>query len=53
MSKIFISYKRQDKDKVFHIVDEIRWMTGVDCWIDIEGIESGDQFQNVIIEAID
>ena len=53
MPKIFISYKRLDKDKVFPIVDQIRKETGIDCWIDLEGIESGDQFQNVIIDAID
>ena len=53
MPKIFISYKRQDKDKVFPIVDQIRKETGIDCWIDLEGIESGDQFQNVIVDAID
>lgn len=51
--KIFISYKRKDKDIVFPIVDEIRNKIGVNCWIDMEGIESGDQFQNVIINAID
>lgn len=38
---------------VFPIVQEIKQNTGIDCWIDIEGIESGDQFQNVIIDAID
>lgn len=53
MPKIFISYKRLDKDKVFPIVKEIKQKTGVDCWIDYKGIESGDHFQNVIIDAID
>lgn len=53
MSKIFIFYKRQAKDIVFPIVGEIKHNTGVDCWIDMEGIESGDQFQKVIIDAID
>lgn len=53
MSRIFISYKRLDKDLVFPIVEEIYAKTGVDCWIDLDGIESGDQFQNVIINAID
>lgn len=53
MSRIFISYKRQDKDIVLPIVEEIKQKTGVDCWIDLNGIESGDQFQNVIIDAID
>lgn len=38
MAKIFISYKRQDKDVVSSIVEEIRQKTGVDCWIDLEGI---------------
>ena len=53
MARIFISYKRQDKDIVYPIVEEIKQNTGIDCWIDMEGIESGDQFQNVIIDAID
>lgn len=53
MCKIFISYKRQDKNKVFPIVEKIKQKTGVDCWIDLSGIESGDQFQNVIINAIE
>lgn len=53
MSRIFISYKRVDKNVVFPIVEEIKQKTGVECWIDLEGIESGDQFQNVIIDAID
>lgn len=52
-NKIFISYKRVDKDIVFPIVDDIYRRTGIKCWIDLEGIESGDQFQKVIINAID
>ena len=50
MAQIFVSYKRHDKDIVFPIVEEIKQKTGVGCWIDIE---SGDQFQNVIIDAIE
>lgn len=50
--KIFISYKRIDKKKVLPIVEEIKKKTGVNCWIDLEGIESGDQFERVIIRAI-
>lgn len=53
MHRIFISYKRVDKEIVYPIVEEIKHKTGVNCWIDLEGIESGDQFQNVIIDAID
>ena len=49
---IFISYKRLDKDKVFPIKDFIERNTGYNCWIDLDGIESDDQFSQVIIEAI-
>ncbi|MCQ2191712.1 MAG: toll/interleukin-1 receptor domain-containing protein [Paludibacteraceae bacterium] len=52
MSKIFISYARKDKDEVYPIVDELE-RNGFDCWIDKNGIESGDQFKNVILDAID
>lgn len=52
MSKIFISYKRVDKDRVFAIKDEIENALNVPCWIDLDGIESDSQFINVIIKAI-
>ena len=51
-SDIFISYKRNDKEKVFPIKDFIEHNTGVKCWIDMDGIESDAQFANVIIKAI-
>ena len=51
-SKIFISYKRVDKDIVLPIKDEIEQKTGNRCWIDLDGIESDAQFANVIIRAI-
>ena len=56
--KVFISYKRVDKDRVFAIKDSIERGLGGDvdgknyCWIDLEGIESDAQFANVIIRAI-
>lgn len=52
MSRIFISYKRVDKDKVFKIKEQIESALGEKCWIDIDGIESDAQFKNVIIKAI-
>ena len=52
MSRIFISYKRVDKDKVFKIKDQIESTLGEKCWIDLDGIESDAQFKNVIIKAI-
>ena len=51
--RIFISYKREDKDVVFKIKDDIESNVGVKCWIDLDGIESDAQFVNVIIKAID
>ena len=52
MARIFISYKRVDKDKVIKIKDQIEVALGEKCWIDIDGIESDAQFANVIINAI-
>ena len=52
MARIFISYKRVDKDKVFKIKDQIEVALGEKCWIDIDGIESNAQFINVIVNAI-
>lgn len=52
MARIFISYKRADKEKVFTIKEEIESALGERCWIDIDGIESDAQFKNVIISAI-
>ena len=52
MARIFISYKRVDKDKVFKIKDQIESALGEKCWIDLDGIESDAQFKNIIIKAI-
>lgn len=52
MARIFISYKRKDKDKVFRIKEKIESVLGEKCWIDLDGIESDAQFKNVIINAI-
>ena len=49
---IFISYKRIDKERVFSIKESIEKNVGVNCWIDLDGIESDAQFENVIIRAI-
>lgn len=52
MYPIFISYKRDDKEKVDRIKTFIEEETGLKCWIDMDGIESDAQFANVIIKAI-
>lgn len=53
MKRIFISYNRVDKNRVFEIKNLIESQIGQEeCWIDLEGIESDAQFKNVIISAI-
>ena len=42
--KIFISYKRVDKKKVFKIKDLIEKQISAKTWIDLDGIESDAQF---------
>lgn len=51
--RIFISYKRVDKDRVFEIIESIEQTTGEKCWIDLDGIESNAQFVAKIVGAID
>ena len=51
--RIFISYKRVDKERVFAIKDGIERATGEKCWIDLDGIESDAQFVAKIMGAID
>lgn len=50
--RIFISYKRSDRKKVFDLKAQIETYTSEKCWIDLDGIESDAQFKNVIINAI-
>ena len=52
MARVFISYKRVDKAKVFKLKDKIQTAIGEDCWIDLEGIECDAMFKSVIIKAI-
>ena len=49
---IFISYSRTDFELVQKIKSELESATGARCWMDLDGIESGEQFMNVIISAI-
>lgn len=50
--EVFISYSRKDIDAVRKIKDYIEGALGIECWFDINGIESGEQFEDVIIDAI-
>ena len=49
---IFISYSRQDLKQVTKIKNELERETGSSFWMDLDGIESGEQFKKVIISAI-
>ena len=51
--QIFISYSRKDLAVVEPFVKEIEVRTGLRCWIDWNGIESGAEFEKKIVEAID
>lgn len=53
MAEIFVSYSRNDKEIVFPFVSDIDKELQTKCWIDLNGIESGEQFEDVIIRAID
>ena len=56
MSKnnIFISYSRRDFDEVKELYNTIKSrIKGINIWFDITGIESGDEFDEKIINAID
>lgn len=51
---VFISYARKDFDEVKPFVDMLhKRIPALDCWFDITGIESGDEFEDKIIRAID
>lgn len=51
-NEVFISYSRKDYNKVREIKDVIDREVGINCWIDLDGIESHEQFVNVIVNAI-
>jgi len=51
-NEVFISYSRRDFEKVRVIKEVIDREVGIDSWMDLDGIESGDQFEDVIINAI-
>lgn len=51
-NEVFISYSRKDYEKVKSVKDEIDRLVGIDCWMDLNGIESGEWFKKVIISAI-
>lgn len=51
-NEVFISYSRKDFTLVDGVKKEIDSNVGIDCWMDLNGIESGEYFKKVIISAI-
>ena len=51
--KVFVSYSHADIQQVLPLVDRLEEETGVHFWVDLEGIESAAQFEEVIVSAID
>lgn len=51
---VFISYSRKEFDEVSALIDTIRSeIPDLSIWFDITGVESGDEFEEKIISAID
>ena len=51
---VFISYSRKDINEVSALIETIRAeIPGLSIWFDLTGIESGDEFEEKIISAID
>lgn len=51
---IFISYARKDFDEVNALFEKLKAeVKGIKIWFDINGVESGDEFEEKIISAID
>lgn len=51
--EIFISYSRHDKSSVLPVVEHINREVDTQCWIDLKGIESGEEFEEIIMQAIE
>ena len=51
---IFISYSRKDINRVIPFVKALEKVIGENrIWLDLSGIESGSEFEDRIIKAID
>lgn len=51
---IFISYSRKDTERVTRLISDLKVrLPQLNYWLDVDGIESGDQFEDKIVSAID
>jgi hypothetical protein len=44
MTKVFISYSSEDREKVIKLVDELRKQGNIEVWFDMDEILPGDDF---------
>lgn len=51
--EIFISYSRHDIEVAKEIKADIEQTTGVECWMDLDCIDCGDKYEDIIVKAID
>ena len=51
--EIFVSYSRNDKAVVLPLIKRINQELGIQCWIDLKDIESGVEFEEVIMHGIE
>ena len=49
---VFISYSREDKDKVMDLADRLR-ASGVAVWMDVGGIDAATMWSEEIVNALD
>lgn len=49
---VFISYSRDDKSIVHPFTEYISKATSRNCWLDLKGIENSEEFEEVIMRAI-
>ena len=51
MHDVFNSYSRNDAQRVIRFRDELT-KAGFSVWMDVDGVESGDEFKEKIANAI-
>lgn len=54
MGRVFVSYSRKDFDEVQSLINKVKELVPMmDFWFDVDDIESGDEFEDKIVEAIE
>jgi hypothetical protein len=51
MSQVFVSYVREDAEKVNSIVNYLK-EENIDCWLDVDSLKAGEQWEQVVSQKI-